>query len=510
VASNLQATISATLAGKGGFWKLGAGTLNLLSAMPNGTNTVMSGTLKTTGSVTGEASNALGKIIVGGLPSPALWTNGGSLTLATNGKTILELRDAATLRTGDLTLAAAKSSQGTLLITGTGANGGTTIDVGSGTITFGAGAGKIEYQKSSSSTLSQALSGKGMVTVSGKGTLTLDGNNSGFTGTNYLTSGGMVIAANTTNGGVAFVSGKKSTLTLQQGASLSSTNALHAVAGKLIDNSGLAFTNSIRSSRIATNGALRPGIILATGGTIEKNYAATNDATRNVAGFGAGYGSGKSFQILAGTVSGSSTLSATSTNTKGNFSSGILDFHGTGSNAFVMAMTDASFTASRNQIMWLNTNAATPVWTNTIVGNTGNKTNAAISGMNGIAFAGSFNSFLLQTSLRTARITSDLSDTLVELNSLGADSIDALLKNIMGAYGFDSTTKTAWAVINHNSYFDSGAGLDEAYAPLNSSIDTGLGSTTAQAVPEPGTWVLMMAGGGVLLLVARARRRERV
>jgi hypothetical protein len=490
---------------------MGAGTLNLLSSMPNGTNIISAGTLRTSGSVAGAESNALGKIILGG-SSAAIWTNTGNLTLASNGKTTLELRDAATLQTGDLTIASAKASQGTLLITGTGTSGGTMLNVGSGTISFGAGAGKIEFQKSSSYTLNQALLGKGMLTVSGKGTLTLSGDNSMFSGTNYLTSGGMVLAANTANGGVALVSGKKSTLTLERGASLSNTNALHAVAGKLVDNSGLAFTNSIRSSRIVTNGTLRPGILLATGGTLEKSYGATNDVSRNIAGFGAGFGSGKSFQILAGTVSGSSTLSATATNANGKLANGILDFHGTGTNAFVMAMTDASFTASRNQILWLNTNAATPVWTNTIVGNTGNKTNAAISGMNGIAFAGSFNSFLLQTSLRTAGITSDLSDTLVELNSLGSDSIDGLLKNIMGAYGFDSTTKTAWAVINHNSLFASlsGAEWDEAYAPLNSSLDTGLGSTTAQAVPEPGTWVLMMAGGGVLLLAARARRRERV
>jgi len=500
VASGQQATISATLAGNMGFCKLGAGTLNLLSAMPTGTNIVMSGTLKTSASVTGVASNALGKIIVSVSASPALWTNEGSLTLASNGKTILELRDAATLRTGSLTLAAAKSSQGTLLITGTGANGGTTIDVGSGTITFGAGAGKIEYKKSSSLTLSQALSGKGMVTVSGKGTLTLAGNNSGFAGTNYLTSGGMVIAANTLNGGEALVSGKKSTLTLQQGASLSSTNALHAVGGKLIDNSGLAFTNSIRSSRIVTNGALRPGILLATGGTLEKSYAATNDVSRNISGFGAGYGSGKSFQILSGAVAGASTLTALSD------ANGRLDFHGTGNNPFVMAMTDASFTASRNQILWFNTNSATPSWTNTIAGNTGNKSNAAISGMNGISFTGSFNSFLLQASLKTAGITSDLSDTLVELNALGADSIAGLLKNIMGAYGFDSATKTAWAVINHNSLFDSQSGID--MDPSLAPLDPGASSVTTQAVPEPGTWALIVLGGGVLLLAAKRRKDQ--
>jgi hypothetical protein len=301
---------------------------------------------------------------------------------------------------------------------------------------------------------------------------------------------------------VAFVSGKKSTLTLQQGASLSSTNALHAVAGKLIDNSGLAFTNSIRSSRIATNGALRPGIILATRGTIEKNYAATNDATRNVAGFGAGYGSGKSFQILSGAVAGASTLTALSD------ANGRLDFHGTGNNPFVMAMTDASFTATRNQIQWLNTNSGTPFWTNTVAGNTANTTNTAISGMNGLSFAGSFNSFLLQTSLKTAGITDLLSDSLVELNLLGSDRITSVLNGIMGAYGYDSATKTAWAVINHNSLFDSqpGIDIDPGLAPLY----PGASSAATQAVPEPGTWALMLAGGVVLLLAARVKRRESI
>lgn len=502
VASGQQATISATLAGNRGFWKLGAGTLNLLSLMPNGTNIISAGTLKTSASVTGVAGNALGKIIVGGISSPVLWTNEGNLTLATNGKTILELRDAATLRTGDLTLAAAKSSQGTLLLTGTGTNGGTTIDVGSGTITFGAGAGKIEYQKSSSYTLSQALTGKGMVTVSGKGTLTLAGNNSGFAGTNYLTSGGMVIAANTGNGGAALVSGKKSTLTLQQGASLSSTNALHAVGGKLIDNSGLAFTNSIRSSRIVTNGALRPGILLATGGTLEKSYAATNDVTRNVAGFGAGY-AGKSFQILSGAIAGATTLTALSD------ANGKLDFHGTGSNPFVMAMTDASFTATRNQILWLNTNSANPFWTNTVAGNIqGSNKTAAISGMNGLSFAGSFNSFLLQTSLKNAGITDEISDSLLELNLLGSDRITSLLNGIMGAYGYDSASRTAWAVINHNSLFDSqpGIDMDSGFAPL----DQGASSMTTQAVPEPGTWALLILGMLALLIAGGVKSRKRI
>jgi len=506
VASGQQATLSASLTGTRGFVKMGAGTMNLLSSMPAGTNIVMSGTLRTSGSVTGQASNSVGKVIVGGMASPALWTNEGRLTIAETGKSVLELRDATTLRTGDLTIASARASQGTLLITGTGTNGGTTMDVGSGTITFGAGAGKIEFQKSSAFTLSQSLSGKGMVTVSGKGTLTLAGNNSGFAGTNYITSGGMVIASNTANGGAAFVSGKKSTLTLQQGASLSGTNALHAVAGKLTDNSGLSFTNSIRSSRIVTNGALRPGILLTTGGTLEKSYAATNDVSRNIAGFGAGFGSGKSFQILSGAVAGSSTLTALSD------ANGRLDFHGTGTNAFVMAMTDASFTSTRNQIQWLNTNAVTPFWTNTIAGNSGNVTNAAISGMNGLSFAGSFNSFLLQTSLKTAGITDAASDSLPELNLLGTDRITSLLNAIMGAYGYDSLTKTAWAVINHNSLFDSLPGAGSGAVPGSSDAppESASASMTPQAVPETETWALMILGAGAHIFSALENRRDGV
>jgi hypothetical protein len=128
--------------------------------------------------------------------------------------------------------------------------------------------------------------------------------------------------------------------------------------------------------------------------------------------------------------------------------------------------------------------------------------------MNGLSFAGSFNSFLLQTSLKTAGITDLLSDSLVELNLLGSDRITSVLNGIMGAYGYDSATKTAWAVINHNSLFDSqpGIDIDPGLAPL----DPGASSAATQAVPEPGTWALMLAGGVVLLFASRAKRRASI
>lgn len=62
-------------------------------------------------------------------------------------------------------------------------------------------------------------------------------------------------------------------------------------------------------------------------------------------------------------------------------------------------------------------------------------------------------------------------------NFIGDTPYDAAIHFSLGNYGFDSTTNTAWAVLNHNSEF--------------------------VVVPEPGTWFLVSVGLGALAIRRR-------
>jgi hypothetical protein len=321
----------------------------------------------------------------------------------------------------------------------------------------------------------------------------LSANNSGFTGTTYLSSGSVALGTNSQLGGAVSIASKSASFQLTTGSTLTSSNAVHAVAGTLTDNSGRAFKDSIKGQ-----------VVLAEGGSLNKTYDNTS-----VAGFSAGIGAGKSFSLLAGSVAGSATLTAKVT-------AGALDFKGTYSNAIVMSITDPSFSTIRNTIQWYD--PVSKSWKNTVAGNTGNKT-ARINGMNGKSFAGSFSTFLLQA--KTAGILTAAEDTLAEINAMTATQINTTLAKIMGAFGYDNSTKTSWAVINHNSLYsgeDLGSSSIFDEAALNHTItdpglaplDPGTSVATVQAVPEPGTWVLMVLGAGALILGGRMRKAERL
>jgi autotransporter-associated beta strand protein len=457
----------------------------------------------TNNAVIGANSSRNGSVSV---TNNGVWNVQGTLQVggSTNGSGTLTIGSGGRITANGLTISDQRGSRGLVLIT----NGASqnAISLGAGTVSFGAGNGTLQFAHTNAVTISNAISGRGTISSTGTGITTLSGNQSGFTGTNSLSSGRVVLSSGVTNGGVVNIAGRGTNVVFAMNTnSVLSSTGTHAVAGLLLDNSGLAFTNAIRGQ-----------VVLAPTGVLQKTYA-TN---QSVAGFGAGIGSGKSFSILAGTASSNGTNTPT---LQAKIVKGQLDFHGTTTNAIVMSMKDPSYSTIRNQIQWYDPESKS--WKNTTAGNTGNVTNAAISGMNGRSFAGSFDRFLLSVNTNSAINWGDLKlvdrqdqgvvgSLLDELNLRGA-GINTYLAKIMGAFGYDNATKTSWAVINHNSIFGDGSATftnddllsDPVVADL-SVFSPASGSVTIQAVPEPGTWALMALGAGVLLLAAKRRKDQ--
>ena len=471
------------------------------------TGNIAAGSQSISGQIITSASNAVigantsrnGSVAV---TNSGAWNVQGNLQVggSTNGSGTLTIGSGGRITANNLTISDLKGSRGLVLVT----NGASqnAISLGSGTLSFGAGNGTLQFAQSNAVTLSNAITGKGTVSSTGTGTTTLSGNQSGFIGTNYLSSGSVVLATGATNAGIVNIAGKNASFNLNTNAVLSSTGT-HAVAGTLLDNSGLAFRDSIKGS-----------VALSPTGVLQKTYA-TN---QSVAGFGAGIGSGKSFSILAGTAASNGTNAPT---LQAKIVKGQLDFHGTTSNAIVMQMKDPSYSSIRNQIQWFD--PVSKSWKNTTAGNTGNITNSAISGMNGTSFVGSFDKFLLSVNTNSLLNWGDdlklvdrqnegvLGSLLDELNLRGA-GINTYLAKIMGAFGYDNATKTSWAVINHNSIFGDGSATFTSADLLNEAVVADLSvfnpaPVDVQAVPEPETWTLMVFGVTALYLMYGLRRR---
>ena len=473
-----------------------------------GSNVISGETITSTNNaVIGANSSRNGSVAV---TNNGLWKVQGNLQVggSTNGSGTLTIGSGGRIEANGLTISDQKGSRGLVLITNRAA--ADAISLGAGTVSFGAGNGTLQFAQSNAVTISNAIAGKGVISSTGTGTTTLSGNQSGFTGTNSLSSGRVILASGVTNGGVVNIAGRGTNVVFAMNTnSVLSSTGTHAVAGLLLDHSGMAFKDSIKGQ-----------VALAPTGVLQKTY--TNG--QSVAGFGAGIGAGKSFSILAGTAASNGANVPT---LQAKIVKGQLDFHGTTTNAIVISMKDPSYSTIRNQIQWLNTNVplgTTPYWTNTVAGNIGNVTNSAISGMNNKSFAGSFDRFLLTVNTNSAINWGDLKlvdrqdqgvvgSLLDELNLRGA-GINTYLAKIMGAFGYDNATKTSWAVINHNSIFGDGSATFTSADLLNDPVVADLSVfspsselVTTQAVPEPGTWTLMALGGLALAIVGMRRSR---
>ena len=504
-----NSAISAVVLGKGGLMKSGSGTLNLATALPSGSVRIAGGALQSSASVIGAAvKDASGVWVSNG----ASWQNSGILTIGGYGSGSLTLYSGSGLSASGLLIASGTNSKGTLIIGDTGGSAG--LSLGSGSISFGTGSGNMIFNESGAFVLTNRLTslsaGKGVLTSSGSGTTTLFADDSGFSGSTYLSSGTVMLGTNSQLGGTLNIAAPSAKLLMGTNSSLTGTGT-HAIAGLLLDNSGLTFTNSIKGK-----------VVLASGGELQKTYVSGS----SVAGFGAGIGAGRTFAILAGTVSTNSTLSAKLVN-------GALDFKGTFTNAAVMAITDPSYSTIRNTIQWYNTNTGT--WQNTVQGNGQGgavanvstntilqklgTTNAKLWGSSG--FIGSFATFLLDSEGETIAAQKGVSPSsltassiLGVFNSLSANLINQDLAAIMGAYGYDVSSHTAWAVIDHNSIFDSGFAAVtpelEAAAladiPVTADLSAfGVSSFALQTVPEPGEWGLLIVGTGMVFLFLRRR-----
>lgn len=236
-----------------------------------------------------------------------------------------------------------KSNAGTLILTNTNTytgattvsggvlqvgNGGTTGSLGSGAISVAAGA-EIIFQRSDSFTLSNALSGSGLITKKGAGRMTVTANNSGgalnwhFTGTgngdmgfqNANAIGGagstMSLADNATGSAFFGSSGNNSSVAISIGAggnftwngSTGNTNTLSGV----ISGSG-TFTKVSGENLILTgNNSFSGAISVSGGGTFQIGGAGVIGSGNHAGSITTAnpfFVNTSSNQILAGVISG--------------------------------------------------------------------------------------------------------------------------------------------------------------------------------------------------------------
>lgn len=262
------------------------------------------------------------------------------------------------------------------------------------------------------------------VVKSGSATQTLSNVNNTYTGGTLINAGTLVVGANNAIGaasGAVEISGSnQATLRFNSGVTV----------GNNITFSSTNATSSIETV-VASGAAFRTG----TTGNLTSNFAsATPDTTASILG-------GNSTAVRTLSMSFSGTSAATNDGTR---KSDVFSLTGSGTDLFVLQLSTTGLVGT-DFVGWLDGST----WVNAVSGNTGNNASLAQQG-----YLGSFSAF--QT------------------------TYGSTLSNYIGAYGVDTTSGSAWAVLNHNSDFAS--------------------------IPEPSTWALL-AGSLTFVMVIRRRRR---
>ncbi len=456
------------------FTKSTSGTLTL-----SGTNSYTGATTVSGGTLVAGSNSVLG---FGGAyalnTTIGTSTVSGNSTVDLNGRT---LNEPLTLSGGNLvnnSVSTATFSNGLAGITYTNAGG---TYSGAITVTFSGGGGSGATATAVASTVTTGGTITSITTTAaGSGytsapTVTINGSTGGSgtasasavlsslalsgTSNNIGGSGNMTIAAAVSDSGGAggFTKTGAGTVTLSAVNSYSGGTTISG--GKLIGTNTTAFgtgTIVVNTSGILhiNQGFVPSNTVTMAGGSYERDFnngdAYHFNAISNLSG------TNTTGTVLAGTraAAGATTLvtsfalnPAASVSNDASRVSDVLSFTGTSNDVFVLQLAVTSLPA--NSILGWN-NSGT--WANAVTGDTGNNAIAAQQG-----YVGSFSSF--------------------------QGTYGTTLSSYIGAYGIDASGNDVWAVINHNSEF------------------------TVITVPEPSTYVMLLGGIGVMILLRRQSKR---
>jgi hypothetical protein len=290
-----------------------------------------------------------------------------------------------------ITLGQNAGAAGAMLIGADGLNG---ADLGISQVTTGSGSGTLTFNESHNAPGTSTVY-PFFPTISGSTRVIQKG-----TGTTLLSPGG----SNTYTGG-----------TLIEGGTLDVSTAAGLGSGTVQVNGGTLLV----SSGVASNEVLLAGGSYDVAVSNGASLAGVANASSNFAG-----GTNTTASILAGTSAGDITLATSFQTISGALDdirriSDIYSLDGTGNVPFVLQLSTAQVTGDS---FLASLDSATNEWINTVLANTGNTASGSQ-----LDYQGSFASF--QATYGTN------------------------LDSYMGAYGVDTSTGSAWAVVDHTGSF---------------------------------------------------------
>jgi autotransporter-associated beta strand protein len=404
---------------------------------------------------------------------------------------------------GTLILNSAHSYTGTTTVSGgiiDVGNGGTSGSLGSGAVSVAAGA-EVAFNRSNAFTVSNVLSGDGLITKKGAGRMTVNGNNSGAAiHWNFRGTGNGDIGFQNSNA----IGGTSSTIALENNATGSvflATNGNTTDVGISLGSGSILTWNGSTGNTTTLTGVISgSGAITKVSGEVirltgDNTYTGNTTITTGVVEIvGVGQlGSGN----YAGDISNAATLTF---NTSANqILSGVISGSGVLNQSGVSTLT-LSGTSTYT--------GATNVSAGTLLV-TGALGNSAVGVSNaGTAFGGSGSlAGSLTLNVGTIFYVADLSDPLLVTGSV----------SLYSDFGVDDLAGLTWSSVNNGTYTliggTLGAGVFDSLAhnSLGSAYDIGggrsayfqQGSLQLVVIPESSTALL----GGLGLLAMLRRRR---